>query len=118
MHITIYFKTELKYLFYPTNKMEVMTKNKLHELMSNRLKKLDSEIVDTIARLVYGQVISKVTAGDGTMLVWDVSTGYIFEGGQHIRQVHLVKACQKLQELFPDSIITHTQSQQIVVNWA
>jgi hypothetical protein len=98
--------------------MEIMTKDKLREISEEALRKVDIEIIDNIVRLVYNQVISKAQNLEGTSLEWNPSTGYIFGGFHHIRYIHIVRACVRLQQFFPDSTIKILQNNAITVDWA
>lgn len=98
--------------------MEVMTKNQLYELTNSSLKKLDQEIIDNIVTVIHHNVIHAAQYGEGTVVNWSVKTGYFFGGCSRVRDIHLVKARVKLQQLFPDSIVTKSEFADIVVDWS
>lgn len=97
--------------------MQSMTKDDLRKLADESLKKLDIEIVDNIVNMIYHQVIHMSSHDEGTHLKWDVKTGYLFGGEHHIGPRHIVKACVRLQALFPDSVITNNGESKIEVDW-
>ncbi len=97
--------------------MEVMTRKKLHELTQDALKKIDNEIIENIAQHVYNQVIHTSQYLGQTSLKWNIELDYMFGSVHHIRFVHIVRACVRLKQLFPDSKVTHT-TKEIEVDWS
>ena len=98
--------------------MEVITKNKLHEMAAESMRRSDMEIIENIIRSVYHQVIHRANHARGTTLVWNYHMDYVLGDCENIRTIHLVKACVQLQELFPDSKVVRTSQEEILVDWS
>lgn len=81
------------------------------------MRRHDMEIIENIVRSVYHQVIHRANHAQGTTLLWNYRLDYIFGDCENIRVIHLVKACVRLQELFPDSKVVRTSPEEILVDW-
>ena len=98
--------------------MEVIPKSKLHQFAAESMRRADMEIIENIIRSVYYQVIHRANHAKGTSLLWNYTIDYVLGDCESIRVIHLVKACVRLQELFPDSQISRTSQEEILVDWS
>ena len=93
-----------------------MTKNQLHCLADQYKREMDERVIQRIVHQVYNRVVHTAGNGLGYSTTWNPED-YIFDDPGAIRHIHTVTACTRLQNLFPDSKISRTPSQQICVEW-
>lgn len=91
--------------------LPVVTRNQLYDMNDARIRKHDEELVSRIVHHVYNVVLSHARLGK-TAIRWSADV-YMFEF--QIR--HIVIACVRLQELFPDSKVSRISPKEILVEW-
>ena len=87
----------------------------LHGLRTINMSERDNRMVQRIVSQVHSFVVSR--AKDGKLeYTWN-SNSYPFDNFQEYKIYHIVFACQKLRELFPEAIITRPRQKEIHIEW-
>ena len=97
-------------------KLEVVTRNQLHTFMDTITKQRDEQMISRIVHQVYEMVLA--SAKKGMISVKWSSDEYFFDNFMEYTPLHVIRACVRIQELFPDSEVLNQNSlREITVNW-
>lgn len=97
--------------------MDIMTKNQLHQLAEIHKKQQDERIIESITKQAYARVLyiaNNALAGSAKWRCQD----YMFDHLNKVTPLHVVSACVRLQQLFPDSKISRPEALEILIEWS
>ena len=93
-----------------------MTKNQLHQLAELYKKQQDERIIESITKQAYARVL--YTAGNALSgsTRWR-RDDYMIDDLNKVTPLHVVSACVRLQQYFPDSKISRPDALEILIEW-
>lgn len=92
-----------------------MTKNQLYELAEMYRKQQDERIIESITKQAYARVL--YNAGHGVKTSKWRRDDYMFDDMNKVTPLHVVSACVRLQQLFPDSKVSRPEALEILIEW-
>lgn len=101
---------------FPELQMDVMTKNQLHQLAELYRKQQDERIIEAITKQAYARVLYNAGNALSGYARWR-KDDYMFDDLNKVTPLHVVSACVRLQQLFPDSKVSRPEALEILIEW-
>ena len=95
--------------------LKVMSFKHLHDIILEKTKIIDEEMINRIVHEVHHKV--NVAVNNRLFVTKWISDDNLFDGTTQYQYKHIIIAINRLKGLFPDTYIRHAKMSDIIIEW-